>query len=130
MSKEVVERVKCEPVPLNKVKDYCEGEDGNITLAVEYKNVTPLAILDSGARVSIVTKSTWESWGKPTIRQMQMKLQLADGHLEHPLRLLKGIKITTCGIKFIHTFAMVDFGKKTTHAFILRRPFMRQSKLI
>ena len=36
MPKEVVEKVKCEPVPINKVKDYCEGEDSNTTLRVEF----------------------------------------------------------------------------------------------
>ena len=43
---------------------------------------------------------------------------------------MEGIIITTCGIKFTHTFAVVDFGRKTTYELILGRPFMRQSKLI
>lgn len=37
------------PVPLNKVGEYCEGEDGNTTLPIEYKGVKTVAILDSGA---------------------------------------------------------------------------------
>ena len=39
-----------------------------------------------------------------------MKLQLADGNLEPPLGLLKGVSLTKCGIKFVHTFVGVDFG--------------------
>ena len=115
------------PVPVNKVGEYCEGEDGNITLPVEYNNVKTLAILDSGDNIAIATKSLWEAWGKPAIRRTRMKLQLADGHLEVPLRLLEGIIITTCGIKFTHTFAVVDFGQKIAYDLILGRPFMRQS---
>ena len=59
-----------------------------------------------------------------------MKLQLADGHLEPPLGLLEGISITTCGIKFIHTFVVVDFGRRIAYDIILGRPFMRQIKMI
>ena len=104
-----------QPVLISKVGEYCDGEDGNITLVVEYNNVKTLSILDSGANIAIATKSLWEAWGKPAIRRMQMKLQLIDGHLEVPLGLLEGIIISTCGIKFTHTFAMVDFGRKTAY---------------
>ena len=89
-----------------------------------------LDVLYSMAGIDIATKSLWEAWGKPAIRRTRMKLQLADGHLEVPLGLLEGIIITTCGIKFTHTFAVVDFGRKTAYDLILGRPFMRQSKLI
>ena len=54
------------PVPLNKVGDYCEGEDGNTSLPVEHAGVKSMAILDSGAGVAIATKAIWESWEKPT----------------------------------------------------------------
>ena len=36
-------------VPLNKVGEYCEGEDENTTLPIEYKGVKTMAILDNGA---------------------------------------------------------------------------------
>ena len=67
-------RVRCEPVPINKVGDYCEGEDGNTTLPVEFNEVKSLVILDSGAGVAIATKEVWESWGKPALRKTRMKL--------------------------------------------------------
>ena len=66
--------VRCEPIPLNKVGDYFEGDDGNTTLLVEFNEVNNLAILDSGARVAIATKQVWESWGKPALRRTRMKL--------------------------------------------------------
>ena len=119
-----------QPVPLNKVGDYCEGLDGNITLPIEYNDVKTLAILDSGVGVAIATKHFWEKWGKPTIRKTHLKLQLADGHLEPALGLLEGISITTCVIKFIHTFVVVDFGRKIAYDIILGRPFMRQIKML
>ena len=67
---------------VNKVGDYCEGEEGNTTLPVEYNGVNTKAILDSGAGIAIVTKQTWEKWGKPAIRETKMKIQLADGYVE------------------------------------------------
>ena len=72
-------QVNYEPVPINKVGDYCEGEDGNTTLPVKFNEVTSLAILDSGAGVAIATKQIWDSWGQPALRKTRMKLQLADG---------------------------------------------------
>ena len=61
------------PVLVNKVGDYCEGEEGNTTLPVEYNGVKTKAILDSGAGIAIVNKQPWEKWGKPAIRET-MKL--------------------------------------------------------
>ena len=118
-------KAQVQPVPVNKVVEYCKGEDGNITLLVEYNNVKTLAILDSGEGIAIATKSLWEAWGQFAIRRTWMNLQLVDGHLEVPLGLLEGITITTCGIKFTHTFAVVDFGRKIAYDLILGRPFMR-----
>ena len=119
-----------QPIPLNKVREYCEGVEGNITLPAEVNDVKTLAILNNGAGVAIATKHIWGKWGKPAIRKTRLKLQLDDGHLEPPLGLLEGISIITCGIKFVHTFAIVDFGRKTTYDIILGRPFMRQIKMI
>ena len=45
-----------QPIPLNKVGEYCEGADDNITLPIEYNEIKTLAILDSGAGVAIATK--------------------------------------------------------------------------
>ena len=67
-------RVNCEPFPINKVGDYCEGEDGNTTLPVKLNKVTSLAILDSGVGVAIATKQIQDSWGKPALRKTRMKL--------------------------------------------------------
>ena len=37
--KESIKRsAKCEPVPINKVGDYYEGEDGNTTLSMEFND--------------------------------------------------------------------------------------------
>ena len=66
--------------------------------------------MDSGVGIVIATKSTWEQWGKPTLKQSQMKLQLADGHIQRPIGLLERVLVTTCGIEYDHTFAVVDFG--------------------
>ena len=100
-----------EPVPLNKVGDYCEGEDSNTTIPVDFNGQQTLAILDSGAGVAIATQRIWESWGKPAIRKTRMKLQLADGYIEKPIGLLEKVVVSSCGVEYEHTFAIVDFGK-------------------
>ena len=46
-----------ELVPINKVIDYCEGEESNTTLPVEFNEVKSMVILDSGVGVVIATKS-------------------------------------------------------------------------
>ena len=53
--KETNPNKRCEPIPLNKVGDYNEGNDSNTTLPMEYNNVQSLAILDNGARVALIT---------------------------------------------------------------------------
>ena len=85
-----------EPVPLNKVGDYYEGEDGNMTIPIDFKGQQTLAILDSGGGVDITTKRIWESWGKPAIKKIRMKLQLADGYIERPIGLLEKVVVSSC----------------------------------
>ena len=52
-------------------------------LYLECEGIKTIVILDSGAGISIATKSIWEKWGKPTVRSTRMNLQLADGSLEN-----------------------------------------------
>ena len=47
-------------IQLNKVGDYCEGDEGNSTLPMELNEVKCLAILDSGAEVAIASKKVGE----------------------------------------------------------------------
>ncbi|MCO5577550.1 hypothetical protein L7F22_031381 [Adiantum nelumboides] len=129
-AKQIGNQQTAQPVPINKVGDYCEGEEGNTTLPVEYNEIKTIAILDSEAEVAIATKQIWEKWGKSALRKTRMKLQLADGYVEKPLGILEQIIVTSCGIDYEHTFAVVDFGKTNNFDIILGRPFMRQLKMI
>ena len=115
-------------VPFNKVSSYQDRnkDKGNATLPLEYNGVKTLAILDTGAGIGIATKAMWEKWGKKALRKTRMDLQLADGNLERPLGLLENVVMKSCGIKFEHTFAIVDFGQDPSYEVILGRPFMRQ----
>ena len=81
LKEDQTKRVKYEHVPINKVGNYSEGEDGNTTLPVKFNDIKNMAILDSGAGVAIATKQIWESWGKPALRKTRMRLQLADGFI-------------------------------------------------
>ena len=95
-------------------------------MPIEYEGVESIAILDSGANISIATKTIWEKWDKPTVRRTRMNLQLADGSLENPMGLLENVTVKSCGIEYEHTFAIVDFGKNANYEVILGRPFMRE----
>lgn len=48
-------------IPLNKLGEYCEGEDENTTLQVSFGGY--IAIIVSGAGIAIATKDIWEKWG-------------------------------------------------------------------
>ena len=122
--------MRCEPVSLNKVGDYSEEIDSNTTLLVEYNGIQSLAILDSGARVALITVQVWQAWEKPALRKTRMKLQAANGFMERSLGLLEKFVVTSCGIEYEHTFAVVDFGKEPNDEIILGRPFMRHMKMI
>ena len=51
-----------------------EGNKGNTTLTVKNDTHQHLAILDTGAGVSIITKETWKSWGKRALTSTRMGL--------------------------------------------------------
>ena len=112
MTKEIVRKVKCKPIPINKVKDYCEGKDNNTTLPIEFNDIKSMAILDSRARVVIATKSVWDAWGNAALRKTRMKLQLTDGYIESPIGLLEKVIVTSCGIEYKHTFVVVNFWEE------------------
>ena len=61
--------MKCEPIPLSKVGDYNEGNNSNITLLVEFKEVKSLEILDSGMGVALVAIQIWKAWEKLALRK-------------------------------------------------------------
>ncbi|MCO5564867.1 hypothetical protein L7F22_018535 [Adiantum nelumboides] len=108
-SKTPQEDANTKPVSINKVGEYCEGEEGNTTLLVEYKGVKTLAILDSGAGVAIATKDIWEKWDRPTLRKTRMMLQLTDGYTEKPLGPNEG-HIGEFKADLNATFKMKDLG--------------------
>ena len=103
------ERSHQEPIELKKVSSIRTKDEGNTTLPINHKGIESIAILDSGAGISIATKSIWEKWGRPTICRMRMNLQLVDGSLENPIGLLENVMVTSCGIEFEHTFSIVEF---------------------
>ena len=49
-----------EPIELKKVSGIQTKDEGNTTLPINYKGIESIAILDSGAGISIATKSIWE----------------------------------------------------------------------
>ena len=123
--------MKCEPIPINKVGDYCEGEDGNTILPVELNEVQSLAILNSMVGVALAIKKVWSSWVSLVLRKTRMKLQLVDRFIESLIGLLEKVIVTSCRIEYEHTFAIVDFGKKPNYEIIWGHPFMcQQLKMI
>ena len=118
------------PLSIGKVSDPSDHISGHTTLPVKYGGKESMAILDSGAGIGIATKPVWIKWGKPTLYKVCMSLQLTDGSLNTPLKLVEDITMESCGIQYSHTFAIVDFGESTNYEVILGRPFMRQFKML
>ncbi|MCO5560559.1 hypothetical protein L7F22_014174 [Adiantum nelumboides] len=86
-------------VPINTVAYMPKvDETGNTTLPLEHNDYKAIAILDTGAGVSIATKSVWEKWGKRALRKTRMQLQLADGKMARPLGIMEYVSVTSCGI--------------------------------
>ena len=67
---------------------------------------------------------------KPALRRTRMNLQLADKSLESLVGLLEDIIVKSCSIEYLHTFAIVNFGKGTNYEVIFGQPFMRQFQMI
>ena len=99
-------------------------------LPIQMGKVKTLAILDTGAGVSIATKAMWIKWGQLSLRKTRVELKLANGNLEHPLGMLENVLVESCGVKYIHSFAIVDFGQDPSYEVILGRPFMCQLQVI
>ena len=114
----------------NKESKRTDEYNSYTTLPIKRGNLEFIAILDSGASISIATRQIWEKWGKPTLKASAIALQFADGSVKQPIGLLENFKVQTCGIKYRHTFAVMDFSHKPEHEVILGRPFMRQFQMI
>ena len=107
-------------MPINKFSlQTKENELGNTTLPIKLNDCKAIAILDTGVGVNIATKSISQKWGKLALRRTCMQLQLADGTLAKPLGMLKCVMVTSCGIAFMHTFAILDFGRDPNYEVIL-----------
>ncbi|KAH7387431.1 hypothetical protein KP509_16G022700 [Ceratopteris richardii] len=85
-------------IPIDKIGGYCEGEEGNSTLRIQFGENHAKAILDSGSGVVIMTKQTWAKWGQNELIPTKMRLQLADGHMEKPLGIWEKVIVEICGI--------------------------------
>ena len=117
---------------LCKVSTYAkaEGEKGNTSLKLKKDTRQHLAILDTRAGVSIITKETWKLWGERALTNTRMGLQLVDGEIKYPIGLLEDTSISICDIEITHTFAVVDFGLETNYEIILGCPFMCQMLVV
>ena len=63
-----------QPIPINKVGEYCEVKEGKITLLIEYNNEKTLSILNNRVGIAIATKSPREARGKLAFCKTRMKL--------------------------------------------------------
>ena len=97
-----------------------EHIQGHTTLPIKYRDIESMAILDSGASISIATtKPMWERWGKPTLHKTQANMQLVGGSLNNPIGIIKDITVESCGIEYEHTFAIVYIKLNTNYEVIL-----------
>ena len=62
-----------------------------MTLPIKHKGIESIAILDSGASISIATRQLWEKWDKPAVRASLIALQFANGSVKKPICLLENL---------------------------------------
>ncbi|RYA56905.1 retropepsin-like aspartic protease, partial [Enterobacter cloacae complex sp. CH23B] len=118
-------------VPVNKLGQYFEGDESNATLPITTKGLTVKGVLDGGAGVSMVTKSCWESMGRPHLEATSVVVKMANGSIVTPIGMLKDLRIKVLGHKVRQTFIVMDFSKHPmSFEMILGRPFMREAKLV
>ena len=88
--------------------------------------------LRSGNRLGIgkapSLATTQGSETQPTVRSTQMNLHLANGRLKNSIGILENVALTTCGIEYTHSFAVVDFGQEANYKLILGQRFMQDRK--
>ena len=48
-----------------------------------------------------------------------MNLQLSNGRLKNLIGILENVALTTCGIEYTHSFAVVNFGREANYELIL-----------
>ena len=48
-------------------------------------------------------------------KRTKMKLQLENGNLARPISLVEDFVLSSCGIEFVHTLALVNFGLKSIY---------------
>lgn len=55
---------------------------------------------------------------------------MTDGNIKLPITMLKKVLLTSCGMHFEHTIAVVDFEEDPSYDFILGWPFLQRLKVI
>ena len=82
-------------VPVNRLGDYCESEHTNATIPIAYQHHRFIAILDGGARANIITKQSWEAWGRLEFETNTFMVKLVDGTVAKQVGIVRDVSITT-----------------------------------
>ena len=118
-------------VPINKLGQYFESDDSNAIIPISYHQRRVEAILDGGARVSIMTKQCWEKWGSPHMEKTLLVVKLVDGTTTRPVGVVKDLKVKTFGITYHVWFVVMDIKNPIdSYDIILGRPFLRTAGVV
>ena len=117
-------------VPINKLGQYFESDDSDAVILISYHQ-RKVAILDGGARVSIMTKQCWEKWGSLHLEKTSLVVKLADGTTTRSVGTVKDLKVKTFGITYHMWFVVMDFKNPIdSYNIILGRPFLRTAGVV
>ena len=77
-------------------------------------------VLDYGSQANIMTRSTWEKKGRPSLVESNIYLKLADQGLIESIGVWKNVKTSIMGINTTIEFKIIDpqEGSKYFHALV------------
>ena len=86
-------------------------------------------VLDFGSQVNIMTRDTWDQFGRPQLYESGVYLKLADQGLIEPIGLWRSVDTTIKGISTKIDFEIID-PKKGSSSFLalVGRPWGRKMK--
>lgn len=85
-------------------------------------------LIDLGVAVNLMPHSIFEKLSSKNLKPTDIRIELADGTLSHPLGIIEDVAILVSGMRVINDFVVFDVGRgarsENGHLLLLGRPFM------
>nr|GFC95528.1 reverse transcriptase domain-containing protein [Tanacetum cinerariifolium] len=119
----------CSAVILNKLPRKL-GDPGKFLIPCEFYEMEEcLALTDLGASINLMPLSVWEGLLLPKLTPTCMTLELADRSVSKPIGIAKDFSFKVGVFHFPADFVVVDFEPDPRVPLILRRCFLKTSRV-